>query len=51
MAISGWMGWMGWDGMNISQTTKNTRAPGGAKNVPIPSKKCSIGNILNGFPV
>ena len=30
----GWdgMGWMGWDGMDISQTTRNTRAPGGANN-------------------
>merc|ERR1719397_57920 len=26
------MGWMGWDGWDISQTTRNTRAPGGANN-------------------
>ena len=26
------MGWDGWDGMDISQTTRNARAPGGAKN-------------------
>ena len=24
---------MGWDGMDISQTTRNTRAPGGAKKI------------------
>ena len=45
--MDGWDGWIGWD---ISQTTRNTRAPGGANKDSLIGNSDKIGQFFSSIP-